>query len=223
PSGPGGSGGDDGASRRNGSARSGPAAGAPWFGGDTGGRVVENRPDGGGADGSGPASPADRAPSGGDRSRPGRRGTTEPARDGPTLEVLRHAVHDPGAVARWLGPELFDDPVQLGAYQALLAADTHADALASAEPPVADLLARLLVTEPESQALDAVRLLHMEVARREIAAVRLEAATDADGTRALTDLATLTRIIDGLRNGQTAAVSADRLLAWLADQDRDGG
>ena len=42
--------------------------------------------------------------------------------------------------------------------------------------------------------------------------MRLEAATDADGTRALTDLATLTRIIDGLRNGQTAAVSADRLL-----------
>jgi DNA primase len=223
PSGAGGSGGDDGASRRNGSARSGPAAGAPWFGGDTGGRVVENRPDGGGADGSGPASRADRATSGGDRSRPGRRGITEPARDGPALEVLRHAVHDPGAVARWLGPELFDDPVQLGAYQALLAADTHADALASAGAPVADLLARLLVTEPESQALDAVRLLHMEVARREIAAVRLEAATDADGTRALTDLATLTRIIDGLRNGQTAAVSADRLLAWLADQDRDGG
>jgi hypothetical protein len=63
----------------------------------------------------------------------------------------------------------------------------------------------------------------MEVARREIAAVRLGSATDADGTRALTDLATLTRIIDGLRNGQTAAVSADRLLAWLADRDRDGG
>jgi hypothetical protein len=146
-----------------------------------------------------------------------------PARDGPALEVLRHAVHEPGAVARWLGPELFDDPVQLGAYQALLEADTHADALASAAPPVADLLARLLVTEPESQALDAVRLLHMEVARREIAAVRLGSATDADGTRALTDLATLTRIIDGLRNGQTAAVSADRLLAWLADRDRDGG
>ena len=223
PGAPGGPGGGDGASRRNGSARPGPPAEAPWFEGDTGGRVVENRPDGHGADASGPAPTAGRAPGGGDPSRPGRPGTPVPARDGPALEVLRHAVHEPGAVARWLGPELFDDPVQLGAYQALLEADTHADALASAAPPVADLLARLLVTEPESQALDAVRLLHMEVARREIAAVRLGSATDADGTRALTDLATLTRIIDGLRNGQTAAVSADRLLAWLADRDRDGG
>jgi DNA primase len=224
--GPGGPGGGDGPPRPDGSARSGAPAPAPWFDGDSGGRVVENRPDGAGADTSGPAPAAGRAPGTGEGTgpgRPGRPGAPGPARDGPALEVLRHAVHDPGAVARWLGPELFDDPVQLGAYEALLAADTHADALASAPPPVADLLARLLVTEPESQALDAVRLLHMEVARREIAAVRLAAAADADGTRSLTDLATLTRIIDGLRSGQTAAVSADRLLAWLADRDRDGG
>ena len=98
--------------------------------------------------------------------------------DGPALEVLRHAVHDPEAVGPWLDAELFDDPVQLGAYEALLAADTHADALASAAPEVADLLARLLVDEPTSEPFDAVRLLHMEVARREIAAVRLAAATD---------------------------------------------
>jgi DNA primase len=224
PGGGGGPGGGDGASRRNGSSRSGRPAEVPWLEGDAGARVVENRPDGDGGDASfGPASSAGRAPGDRDGARTGRSGTTVPGRDGPALEVLRHAVHDPGSVARWLGPELFDDPVQLGAYQALLAADTHADALATAAPPVADLLARLLVTEPESQALDAVRLLHMEVARREIAAVRLAAATDVDGTRALTDLATLTRIIDGLRNGQTAAESADRLLAWLADQDGDGG
>ena len=42
----------------------------------------------------------------------------------------------------------------------------------------------------------------MEVARREIAAVAPgRRASEADGTQALTDLATLTRIIDGLRNG----------------------
>jgi hypothetical protein len=88
---------------------------------------------------------------------------------------------------------------------------------------VADLLARLLVAEPESEPFDAVRLLHMETARRHIAAVRLAGARDADGTQALADLATLTRIMDGLRNGQTAADSADRLLAWLADRVGDGG
>jgi hypothetical protein len=104
-----------------------------------------------------------------------------------------------------------------------VAADTHAEALASSPPEVADLLARLLVDEPASEPFDAVRLLLMEFARREIATVRLGAATATDGTQALTDLATLTRVIDGLRNGQTAAESAGRLLAWLEDRVDDGG
>jgi hypothetical protein len=57
------------------------------------------------------------------------------------------------------------------------------------------------------------------VARREIAAVRLAAATATDGTQALTDLATLGRVLDGLRSSQTASESADRLLAWLEHRD----
>ena len=71
---------DDGASRRNGSAWSRARGRGALVLGRHRRAVVENRPDGGGADGSGPASPADRATSGGDRSRPGRRGITEPAR-----------------------------------------------------------------------------------------------------------------------------------------------
>jgi hypothetical protein len=142
-----------------------------------------------------------------------------PPREGPALEVLRHAVHDPEALGPWLDAVLFDDPVLLGAYEALLASDTHAAAMASAPPPVADLLARLMVDEPSSEPFDAVRLLCMEVARREIAAVRLAAATAADGTQALTDLATLGHVLDGLRSSQTASESADRLLAWLEHRD----
>jgi hypothetical protein len=137
--------------------------------------------------------------------------------------VLRHAVHDPGAVGRWLDPELFDDDVHRGAYQALLDADTHADALASSPPEVADLLARLLVAEPDSEPFDVVRRLHTEAARRHIAALRLEGARGGDATQALADLTTLTAIVDGLRSGQTAADSADRLLAWLGDRVGDGG
>jgi DNA primase len=186
-----------------------------WAGGPGGIRTVENRPDDG--DGGSGAAP------GAGPGVAGRRSAAPTRRDGPALEVLRHAVHDPGAVGRWLDPELFDDDVHRGAYQALLDADTHADALASSPPEVADLLARLLVAEPDSEPFDAVRLLHMETARRHIAAVRLAGASDADGTQALADLATLTRIMDGLRSGQTAADSADRLLAWLGDRVGDGG
>jgi DNA primase len=184
----------------------------PVYAGDTAGRVVENRPDDAGdaeRDGRAPG----RARQNGARRRP---------REGPALEALRHAVHDPAAVGQWLDAALFDDPVQLGVYKALVDADTNADALAGAPPDVADLLARLLVAEPTSEAFDAVRLLHMEVARREIAAVRLAGAGDSDGTQALTDLATLTRVMDGLRNPQTAAGSADRLLAWLAERVATG-
>jgi DNA primase len=188
-----------------------------WAGGPGGVRTVENRPD---DDGRAAAT----VDPGAGPGRAGRGSATDRARrDGPALEVLRHAVHDPSAVGRWLDVELFDDPVHRGAYQALLDADTHADALASSPPDVADLLARLLVAEPDSEPFDAVRLLHMETARRHIAAVRLAGARDADGTQALADLATLTRIMDGLRNGQTAADSADRLLAWLGDRAGDGG
>ena len=192
------------------------AGGAGGASGAGGGRAIENRPDDGDwvtSAGPGPGS-----------GRPGaRRSTAAPRRDGPALEVLRHAVHDPGAVGRWLDAEMFDDDVHRGAFQALLDADTHADALASSPPEVSDLLARLLVAEPDSEPFDAVRLLHMDTARRHIAAVRLAGARDADGTQALTDLATLTRIMDGLRNGETAADSAERLLAWLAQRVGDGG
>ena len=163
-------------------------------------------------------------PDGGSAGRPRRQGgPPTPRRDGPALEVLRHAVHDPEAVGPWLDVALFDDPVHLAAFEALLDADTHADALATASPEVADLLAQLLVAEPTSEAFDAVRLLHMEVARRQISAVRMVGAADTDGTQALTDLSTLTRVMDGLRNTQTAAESADRLLAWLAERVGDGG
>jgi hypothetical protein len=88
---------------------------------------------------------------------------------------------------------------------------------------VADLLAQLLAVPPESEPFDAVRLLHLEVARREIAASRLAGVRAADGTQALADLVQLTRLADGLRSTQSAAASAEGLLAWLADQAHDGG
>jgi len=190
--------------RRRSPSSSSPERDEPPWPSEGGSRVVANQPDG--------ESPATAGAATVNRRH-------APPREGPALEVLRHAVHDPEAVGPWLDAILFDDPVLLGAYEALLASDTRAAAMASAPPAVADLLARLLVDEPSSEPFDAVRLLCMEVARREIAAVRLAAATATDGTQALTDLATLGRVLDGLRSSQTASESADRLLAWLEHRD----
>src|SRR5690606_4135163 len=184
----------------------------PWLSGSSsrgGGGAQAGRPDGGVPV---PGAAADRA---GGRGAAARR--VARAREGPATEVLRHAVHNPVEVAPWLVEALFDDPVQREVYLALLENDTHADALAAAGPEAQDLLARLLVEEPTSEPFDAVRLLLMHVARREVAAVRLAARTEPDAARVLADLAELNRIIDELRSAQTAAESADRLLAWLED------
>jgi len=154
---------------------------------------------------------------------PGRNGARQAEQEGPGAEVLRHAIHDPEAVSRWLARELFDDPVQAGVHQALLGADTYAAALASAPPDVADLLARLLVEEPTSEPFDAVRRLLTEVARRRIRTLRLVGATSGDPAQALSDLAFLNRAIDDLRDPAAAADAADRLLAWIGQRVGDGG
>ena len=146
-----------------------------------------------------------------------------PEQEGPAAEVLRHAIHNPGAVSRWLTDDLFGDPVQAGVYRALLESDTHAAALATAPPRVSDLLARLLVEEPTSEPFDAVRRLLTEVARREIGTLRLVGATNGDPAQALSDLAFLNRAIDDLRDPSAGAESADRLLAWLGQRVGDGG
>jgi DNA primase len=193
----------------------------------TGGRAIPNEPTDMGPAGQG-RGPVPQVPtSGTDRSSVGPSPNGGRARrsdrDGPAIEVLRHAVHNPGDVSRWLAGALFDDPVQSGVYQALIESDTHADALTTSPPPVADLLARLLVEEPTSEPFDSVRRLLTEVARREIGTLRLVGATGDDPARALSELAFLNRAIDDLRDQSAAAASADRLLAWLGQRVGDGG
>jgi DNA primase len=191
-------------------------------GGRAGRRAVANEPPDRWRDG------ADPGP-GGEASRPssvassqGGNGTRH-AEDGPAAEVLRHAIHNPEAVSRWLADSLFEDPVQAGVYRALLDAETHADALATAPSQIADLLARLLVEEPTSEPFDAIRRVLTEVARRRIGTLRLVSATSGDPAQTLSELAFLNRAIDDLRDPRAAADSADRLLAWLGQRVGDGG
>ena len=197
-----------------------PAGASP--GGRVGRRTVANEPPDRWRGGPDPG------PGAGEASRPSvarRQGdnATRQAEDGPAAEVLRHAIHNPEAVSPWLVDDLFEDPVQAGVYRALLDAETHADALATAPSQVADLLARLLVEEPTSEPFDAVRRLLTEVARRRIGTLRLVSATSGDPAQTLSELAFLNRAIDDLRDPRAAADSADRLLAWLGQRVGDGG
>jgi DNA primase len=143
--------------------------------------------------------------------------------DSPELEVLRHAVHAPEAVARWLDESLFADEVHAAVYRALATAETVQDALAGADPEAADLLARLLVEDTDSDPLDAVFRLLTECARREVSALRAEAASAEDGTDVLQTQADLTRAMNALRVRDDAGVlAAEQLLAWLAQRGEEG-
>ncbi len=208
---------------RSGARRAAEATGSPG-GARARGRAIPNEPPdhrlGDPGAGRGPAGPIPRSSV---AQSPGRTSGRRPEHEGPAAEVLRHAIHDPEAVSRWLSAGLFDDPVQAGAYHALLESDTHTAALAIAPPRVADLLARLMVEEPSSEPFDAARRLLTEVARRRIGMLRLVGATTDDPARALSDLAFLNRAIDDLRDSDAAADSADRLLAWLNERVGDGG
>ncbi|HEX6236608.1 MAG TPA: DNA primase [Acidimicrobiales bacterium] len=150
------------------------------------------------------------------------RGTPE-VREGPALEVLRHAVHNLATVDRWLSEALFDVPLHAEVYRALVTADSTAAAREAASPPAALLLTRLLVEEPASDPVDAVRLLLREVALREMRELRFAGATADDPERILTEQALLARVVDELRDPRSASVAGDRLVAWLGQRVGDGG
>jgi hypothetical protein len=215
---------------RSGPARSGPAAahgddGAPW---------PEEAPwpaepdDGYGA---GPGPGPGRAPArAADRSGFAARGTGVSAAgkngyyaEGPALEVLRHAVHNSSEVVAWLRLELFNDPAHRAALTALGQAANIADAIAGCEPGPADLLARLAVDEPRSEPFDAVRRLLTEVARDQLTALRIGAATTTDPADLLASSAFLPRCIEELRTPEASVAAGERLLAWLGQRAGDGG
>lgn len=153
---------------------------------------------------------------------------------GPALEVLRHAVHNPDKVAPWLKPDVFSDTLHRQVLDAL--SESQAVGVkpiettsATASPAVADLLTRLIVEEPRSEAFDAVRRLLTEVARRELADLRLTVAANADDSaEALAESTFLSRCIDELRsddrgNSDEAVAAADRLVAWFSRRVGDEG
>ncbi|MFP3900340.1 MAG: DNA primase [Acidimicrobiia bacterium] len=184
-----------------------------------GGRGGRSQSAGRETNGGGPSAGARPSPEGG--QSPG--GGPPEVRGGPALEVLRHVVHNPAAVDHWLREALFDDPLHAEVYRALVAADSHAAAREAASPPAASLLARLLVEEPGSDPVDAVRLLLREVALREMRDLRFATATATDPDRILAEQALLARVVDELRDPRSASVAADRLVAWLGQRVGDGG
>jgi DNA primase len=132
----------------------------------------------------------------------------------PAVEVLRLAVNRPAEVVEWLDECLFDDPLHLETYRALVGSTTIHEAIETSPPDVAAFLSRLCVEEPVDDALDPVLLQVRGTGRRLLAAER--GARDPDLDR----LATLARLVDRVGSDPDGQEAARELLTLAA---RTGG
>ncbi len=141
----------------------------------------------------------------------------------PGLEALRLAVHRPEEVADRLEATLFPDELQRAAFAALTGADDLHEAVEAAErtdPRVADLLRRLAVEEPATDADDVVVTLVRNASRRALAVAEAQARLSPNSVGEIAPvIARVRRDLDELDDGDRSLVAADRLLAWLVGRD----
>jgi len=183
-----------------------------------------------------PASPEDgydgdpghlRDPDGPDAG--GAAATAPVARQGPGLEALRLAVHQPEEVADRLHAALFVDPLQREAFTALLEHDSLHDAIASASPDVAALLRRVTVEEPfigDSELGDpidsVVMVLLRGAVRRALANVEMESRSPgASWQDGAVETAQVRLWLAELDESPPANTAARRLVAWLSERGRN--
>ena len=130
------------------------------------------------------------APEASKRPAPTSTATNSPAPDGvlataarvkrppvprPELEALRLVVHHPTEVAGRIDIELFSSDLSREAFEELASAMTLADAMESATPEVADLLAQLAVEDTVEDPGDVVRRLVEQAATRALDELRRDA------------------------------------------------
>jgi DNA primase len=144
-------------------------------------------------------------------------------RDSPELEVLRHVVHAWEGVEPWiLYEELFVGDLHARAFRALMAHPTVPEAIAAADPAVAELLTRLATEELTTEPFDAVVRMLTETARSEVRMLRAQVAARPDDLELLRAQHWLTQTIDRLRDERSAGAAAEQLVAWLGTRGEEG-
>ena len=144
-------------------------------------------------------------------------------RDSPELEVLRHVVHAWREVEPWIRYEdLFLSDLHARAFMALMAHPTVPEAIAAADPAVAELLTRLATEEVRSTPFDAVVRMLTERARIEVRLLRAQVAADPDDLELLRVQHWLSATIDLLRDPDASGAAADQLVAWLGSRGEEG-
>ena len=144
-------------------------------------------------------------------------------RDSPELEVLRHVVHAWEGVEQWVRyEELFVGDLHARAFRALMAHPTVPEAIAAAEPAVAELLTRVATEELQTEPFDAVVRMLTETARSEVRMLRAQVAARPDDLELLRVQHWLTQTIDRLRDERSAGDAAEQLVAWIGTGGEEG-
>ncbi|MGQ0431535.1 MAG: DNA primase [Microthrixaceae bacterium] len=144
-------------------------------------------------------------------------------RDSPELEVLRHVVHHWEGVEPWIAyPELFVGDLHARAFSALMDHPTVPEAIAAADPSVAELLTRLATEEVSTKPFDAVVRMLTETARSEVRLLRGQVAANPDDAELLRAQHWLTQTIDQLRDEHSSGAAAEQLVAWLGARGEEG-
>ena len=144
-------------------------------------------------------------------------------RDNPELEVLRHVVHAWDGVEPWVHyPELFVGDLHVRAFAALMAHPTVPEAIAAADPAVAELLGRLATEEVQSKPFDAVVRMLTETARHEVRMLHAQIAAQPDDVELLRVQHWLSQTIDQLRDEHSSGEAVEQLVAWLGSRGEEG-
>ncbi len=143
----------------------------------------------------------------------------EAVNDSPELEVLRHVLHSGDEIDDLLLADsdatetLFRSQRNLAAFRAVASTSSVQAALDVADPGAKELLLRLAVEEPYSEAEDAVALLVRDAALR---------AIDEDRDSA-PDLSKPKLAVEALLDPTTRRPAIDQLLTWLGSRSEDRG
>ena len=141
--------------------------------------------------------------------------------DSPESEAIKHAIHNPEAVAHLLDEILFDDELHRTAFVALATAKTLHDAFQSAGPGAAELLHRLAVEDVESDPEEVLARLATRVATAVLR--ESEAAGRVSPERFALVTATnawLKHTIEQLREPTTRVGAFEALVAWLKQNNQ---
>ena len=137
------------------------------------------------------------------------------------LEALRLAIHRPETVADRLEESLFADELHRSVFRALASATTLHEAIESADPETADLLARLAAGDSDVDADDVMIRLLERAGSRALDELHREARSSAAPQEYAAVIGWLKLALEELRSPQSGREAEARLVPWLLDRSEE--